>query len=389
MTASPRSDALPLRVAQVGGYASDTADGVQKTILGLLGHLPQHGIEVELWSCSPQYGEPRLSRVDEVPVLELPSRRRPASLLAPLPRMTREAIRDRAREVHLVHFHSVFLPENVWTARLLEVPYLITPHGGYGPKVLRGRNRLAKTAWLFAFERGYLRSAAALHAVSPSEAEDIAVLVDPSKIVTVPNAVDDECLRRDVGAPRGRDLLFLGRLAVEHKGLDLLLRGFARSSALHGSRLIIAGPDFREGREGCERLARELGISGSVSFPGPVFGDGKWAIIDACYAFVHTSRWEGLPHAVLEALALGKPALVTRETNLADLVAERRAGIVVEANPDSISRGIQQLLAVSGDEYESMSRRARQLVQDHFTWQLAAVAMANEYRRVASADARA
>jgi glycosyltransferase involved in cell wall biosynthesis len=174
---------------------------------------------------------------------------------------------------------------------------------------------------------------------------------------------------------------------VEHKGLDLLLRGFARSSALHDSRLIIAGPDFREGREGCGRLVRELGISGSVSLPGPVFGDRKWELIDACYAFVHTSRWEGLPFAVLEALALGKPVLVTRETNLADLVAERRAGIVVETNPDSISRGIQQLLALSDAEYESMSRRARQLVQGRFTWQLAAEAMANEYRRVAAANA--
>ena len=137
MTASPGSDALPLRVAHVGGYASETADGVQKTILGLLGHLPQHGIEVELWSCSPQFGEPRLSRVDGLPLLELPSRSRPASLLAPLPKKTREAIRDRARRVHLVHFHSVFQPENVWIARLLDAPYFITPHGGYGPKVLR------------------------------------------------------------------------------------------------------------------------------------------------------------------------------------------------------------------------------------------------------------
>lgn len=389
MKHEPSLATSPIRVAHIGGYVRDSADGVQKTIRGLVQHLPQHNIETELWSFSPDHSEPRLSQVEGVPVLQLRCRRRPVSYLAAFPRVTRQAIRDRAREVHLVHFHSVFQPENVWTARLLDIPYVITPQGGYNQKVLRGRNRLAKTAWLAARERAYLRSAGAVQAVSPAEIEVIAALIDRSKIVMVPNGVEDDYVRRDIRPSDGRDLLFLGRLAVEHKGLDLLLRGFARSTEHHTSRLIIAGPDFRRGRETCETLARNLGVSGSVMFPGPVFGDHRRELIEACYAFVHTSRWEGLPLAVLEALARGKPVIVTEETNLADLVTENRLGIVVEADPESISRGIVQLLAVPADEYDSMSQRARQLIADRFTWQIAAEMMANEYRRIAFANAHA
>ena len=372
----------PLRVAHVGGYAPETADGVQRTIAGLADHLPRYNIEVEFWSPSSEVAEPKLTHVGGLPALELPARRRPWNAIAGLPRATQEAVRQRERQVDLVHFHSVFVPENAWIARLLNIPYLTTPNGGYSPRVMRGRNKLAKWAWFTLLERSYVQAAAAIHAVSHSEMEDIVPHVDRSRIITIPNAVDDQCLGREVTRPSGRDLLFLGRLAVEHKGLDLLLRGFAQSSSYHKSRLIVAGPDFRGGRVVCETLTRELGIGASVSFPGPVFGDEKWELIESCYAFVHTSRWEGLPFAVLEALALGRPALLTSNTNLAGPISEVGAGIVVQDDPDSISAGILQLLSMSSDEYELMSQRARQLVQDHFTWEIAAREMAREYHRI-------
>lgn len=355
---------------------------MHKTILGLVRHLPRHNIEPEIWNFSTGHTKPELSYVETLPVLQLPCRRHPASFLGGLPRSSRDAIRDRAREIHLLQFHSVFKPENVWAARAADVPYIITPNGGYNPRVLRGRNRLAKSAWFMALEQAYVRSASAVHAVSAAEVEGLANIVDRSKIITVPNAVDDECLERDVRPPHGRDLLFLGRLAIEHKGLDLLLRGFARSHTRHRAQLVIAGPDFRQGRQRCEALMRSLEISDSVSLVGPVFGERKWELIETCYAFVHTSRWEGLPFAILEALALGKPVVVTRETNLADLVTERKVGVVVEPTPDSISDGILELLAMPRDEYDAIGRRARELVRDHFTWEIAAKMMADEYRHI-------
>jgi glycosyltransferase involved in cell wall biosynthesis len=372
----------PIRVAHVGGYALETVDGVQKTIAGLADHLPRSNIQVEFWSPSSEIAEPNLTHVGSWPALELPARRRPWNAVAGLPRATQEAVRQRERQVDLVHFHSVFVPENAWIARLLNIPYLTTTNGGYSLGVMRGRNSLAKWAWFRLYERSYIRAAAAVHTVSHSEIDDIVPYADRSRIITIPNAVDDQCLRRRITRPTGRDLLFLGRLAVEHKGLDLLLRGFAQSASDHKSRLIVAGPDFRGGRVACETLARKLGLGASVSFPGPVFAEEKWELIETCYAFVHTSRWEGLPFAVLEALALGRPALVTRHTNLAGPLSEVGAGIVVKDDPGSISAGILQLLSMSSDEYELMSQRARELVQDHFTWKVAAREMARQYHRI-------
>jgi glycosyltransferase involved in cell wall biosynthesis len=371
-----------LRVAHVGGYAPESADGVQKTIFGLLTNLPRQGVDVELWTFSVHTRVPKMTDVDGVPTLELPAHRPPLNL-GPLPGISRRAILARTPVVDVVHFHSVFVPENAWTATVLDIPYVITPNGGYGPAVLEGRNRLAKAVWLSAMERSYLRSASAIHTVSPSETNDILNLIGHPRVFMVPNAVDEDMLRGEVKAPRRRDLVFLGRLAVRQKGLDLLLRGFARSVTQHDSRLLIAGPDFRHGRRQCEQLVRSLRIERSVSFCGPMFGVDKKNLLEDCYALVQPSRWEGLPFTVLEALALGRPVVVTEGTNIAALVREYAAGIDVDAHPDAISTGIRDLLNLLPGDYEKMSQNARRLIRDHFTWEESTATMARHYRLLA------
>lgn len=370
-----------LRVAHVGGLESESASGVQEAFAGLVKHLPAHGVRVEMWSFSPGFKEPRDRQVGEVHVLELPSRPRPWNALG-LPVVSRREIRAHSRDVDIVHFHSVFIPENVFAARLLSVPYLITPHGGYNERVLRRRNRFLKSVWSLLFERSYARGAVALHAVSAAEAVDLAHLVGSGRVFEVPNAVDETCLRRDVKTPAGNDLLFLGRLDVAHKGLDLLLRGFASSTEETSmrSRLLLAGPDFRGGQATLTTLARGLAVEDRVRFMGPVFGDDKWALMDACYGFVHPSRWEGLPFSVLEALALGRPVIVTPETNISALVKRYRAGFVVDGTPESIRDGIVALLRASPSEYRAMQRGARSLIEENLVWERTADSMAFHYR---------
>jgi glycosyltransferase involved in cell wall biosynthesis len=127
-------------------------------------------------------------------------------------------------------------------------------------------------------------------------------------------------------------------------------------------------------------LAKRLAIGNRVQIMDPRFGQAKWALIESCYGFVHTSRWEGLPFSVLEALAVGRPVIVTPETNLAHLVGQYRSGFVVDATPESIAEGIDALLRASPNEYRSMQERARALARENFVWKNSAHAIAQLYR---------
>ncbi|MEW1958154.1 glycosyltransferase [Kineococcus sp. NPDC059986] len=150
-----------------------------------------------------------------------------------------------------------------------------------------------------------------------------AALVDPlvrnglpaDRIRVVRNGVDLEAIRNAArsgaglltGDPAPRTVpvvVATGRLAPQ-KGYDLLLRAHARVVADHPHRVLVLndGPE----RAGLQQLAAELGVTGSVEFAGadvPLL-----PTVAAADLFALPSRHEGLPLALLEALALGVPVV--------------------------------------------------------------------------------
>lgn len=377
--------ARSLRVAHVGKYAPESATGPSKAITAMLKYLPRYDVQVELWHFDRRCSEVTWRDIDGIPVLHLPKRRRHTGFLIDLPRRVQDALIARSVDVDLVHFHSVFIAENVRAASLLSVPYVISPRGGYNRPVLHGRNRFAKTIWLAAHERRYISSARALHAVSPAEAFELEEFVPTERIFCVPNGIDPQVLERPMRDPTEKTLLYLGRLAIHHKGIDLLLEGYAEfltGSGDTSSQLIIAGPDFRGDRRRIEQQIRLLGLQDRVSLPGSVFGEDKWSLIDRAHAFVLTSRWEGMPFALLEALAAGRPALVTPETNLGDLITRYGAGIEVDADAHQIAVGIERLLSLSAQDRARMKRQAQWLIRERFTWERVIGQLASHYRRI-------
>ena len=189
----------------------------------------------------------------------------------------------------------------------------------------------------------------------------------------IPNFVDPAYSADLTDMPakdRVRTALYIGRLSVAVKGLDLLLEGYAqflKSSMRYETRLVVAGPDDRGGLLELTRLAHRLGIEDKVSFVGPVFGDEKTNLLKGSTVFVHTSRSEGMPLSILEAMALRRPVLITPETNLGQHISQSDAGLVVPGTIEDIARGLHEVLCEDSTILEQMGIRARQLVLNHFT----------------------
>jgi glycosyltransferase involved in cell wall biosynthesis len=101
-------------------------------------------------------------------------------------------------------------------------------------------------------------------------------------------------------------VLGVGRL-TEQKDFPTLLRAFAEVAKQRDARLVILG----EGqlRETLLEQSRQLGIADKVAFPG--FTDNPWAWMHRAAVFVLSSRWEGSPNTLTEALALGTPVVST------------------------------------------------------------------------------
>jgi len=371
----------------VGGVSDANTSDVDRTVAGLVTHLGSHGAQAEVWHLSPSNERVSEQRAGSVRVVELPAYRRARGACAGLPASTREFIRERCSQTDVLHLHSVFIPDNVSVAKLAGLPYVISPHGGYSPEVLHGRNRLAKAAWLRIRERDYVRNASLLHAVSRRELDQLRAMFDATSLAFIPNGIEvpmADASGPDTAQLSTKRIVFLGRLAVDHKGLDLLIEGYARLVRDRGPKcqLVIAGPDFRSGRGKLEALAASLLPDRGVQFVGAMFGDEKEILLRSAWVFVHTSRWEGMPVAVLEALGAGCPVLLTAATGLGEFVEEYGAGVVVEGNAPAIQEGLRTVLEAPPRRYQAMRAAALRLASERFTWAGVAQQMSVAYRSI-------
>lgn len=160
--------------------------------------------------------------------------------------------------------------------------------------------------------------------------------VRPERVVTQNNAIDVGAFpsdstglefRREVGiAPESRVIGTVGRLSLE-KGLDYFLRAGAQIVAKDLSvKLLVVGegPQRRE----LEILADSLGISSSVVFCG--YRRDIDRIYPALDIFVLPSLTEGLPIALLEAMACRKPVIASSVGGIPSVIRNGRTGVLVE-----------------------------------------------------------
>ncbi len=155
-----------------------------------------------------------------------------------------------------------------------------------------------------------------------------AVLPEPRPIaVTGHNVSSLTASCRHAAAPDRFEILCPARLET-YKGVDVLLRAFAVVVARHPeAHLTIAG-DGRL-RSELRKLARRLGIQGSVNFAGTLPPSRMAAALCAADAVVLPSRSEGLPLALLEAMALGKPVVATRAGGMPEMIRCLENGLLV------------------------------------------------------------
>jgi len=120
----------------------------------------------------------------------------------------------------------------------------------------------------------------------------------------------------------------VGRLRPQ-KDFRTLLQAFSRVRAARPARLIVLGEGPE--RSELEELARELGIADDVSLPGSV--ENPYAYLSRAVAFVLSSRWEGLPTVLIEALACGLPVIATDcPSGPREILAGGRYGKLVGVN---------------------------------------------------------
>lgn len=297
----------------------------------------------------------------------------------------------------LVHFHSVYDPFHTALARRFRErgwKYAVSPHGAFQGQA-QSNKRLKKTLGNLLFLDGFMRRAEAVFASSLQEKAFVDARYPGIRSFVHANAVSTEFLARTAALPAapargGRSFTvgYVGRLDVYHKGLDILVRAIERLEADAPGldvRFVLVGPYHRpEDERTLRAMHAALKRPERVLFPGPKHGDAKLEALAGFDAFIHTSRHEGMPAAILEAMAASKPCILTPGTNLQHIASEHGAGWSCEGDPASIAAAIREAALADPAELARRGSRARRFVEERMTWPVLAREYAKEVRALLS-----
>jgi len=280
------------------------------------------------------------------------------------------------REAEIVHVHGLYTYMNFLAGKYCRrygKVLIYHPHGTLGPiYLMRGRFKKSIVHWLF--ENRNIESLSAWRALTIAESDQIQAFRPGTEVIIVPNGVS---IPSDVGRVDGalarlsvradsqkRIFLFISRIAFM-KGLDILIEAWAQlGSQLSNSELWIAGPDFDGTAQLLRRMIDERGL-GNVALLGAVSEEEKHWLLRAADVFVLPSRGEGQSSAILEAMAFGKPVLIT-DTCFFPLAAASDAGLECELSVPKIADTIGRFSGMPAATLRSLGENARALVSDRF-----------------------
>lgn len=329
--------------------------GVVRAVLDLSAALAGAGHEVTLLCCDAiDAPEAWLGGADGLPaVVQLGAPARPAGLLSAA-QCAHAA--DALRACDIVHLHTPWITSNRQIAALARRAgrrYVLSLHGMLDDWAM-ARKAWKKRIYLALAARRLLAGAAVVHCTAEGERRESAPRVPHDRIAVAPLLPDATTLGRRVGVEAARAeilgndaapvVLFLGRI-FEDKGVEELIDA---AGELHRRgvelQLVVAGPAEPRYLESLRRRAEREGIAERTRWPGFVGDELKQSLLEAASVAVSLSLHENFGYTVVEAIACGAPAVITRGVAIWPTL-EEGGGVRVVDGVAEATEAIAQLLA--------------------------------------------
>lgn len=286
----------------------------------------------------------------------------------------------------IVIFHSIYyflyIPFVIilW---LRKIPYGIMLHGALSfenYKVSHIKKRIANIL----FFNQFIKHAKSIIYLNDNEYHNSIVKTINSNYTIIPNGCD-RILELNYETEHPNDpiqIVYIGRINRIHKGLDILLDAI---ELIQGSELCkkVRFTFYGDGNDlelswFKERIQQ---VSSIAEFKGPIYGECKDDVMRKSDIFILTSRFEGMPMGVLEALSYGLPCILTPGTNIGEEVKAADAGWLTDAKSDKIAEVINKAVKELYLKRNLLKSNAIELSKK-YDWSNIAMMSINEYQKM-------
>jgi glycosyltransferase involved in cell wall biosynthesis len=391
---------LTMRILQIIPSISLVYGGPSQMVLGLSAALASQGIDVTIITTDSNgdIGQLPLDVPLNQPIVQKgyqiiyfrcsPFRRYKFSL------SLLKWLNENARQFDLAHIHALFSPVTTLAATIARwhhLPYIIRPCGMLDPADLQKKKQL-KQIYGRLLERPNLAGAAAIHFTSKQEAQiserfglgSTGILPVPQDLV-IPLGVTAGFLTQRLPQSEVPIILFMSRIEPK-KGLDLLIP--ALENILESGiefHFILAGsnPQDADYETKIQVQIQNSSLAKYTTITGFVSGDLKIELLTKADLFVLTSYYENFGIAVAEAMAAGKPVVISDRIHISEDIQQAEAGWVGPLEVSAIAFLIKSAL-LNPEERKRRGLNAKAYAEKYYNWEAIAQQTINAYQQILS-----
>lgn len=301
-----------------------------------------------------------------------------------------------ARQFDLAHIHALFSPVTTLAATITRrhhLPYIIRPCGMLDPADLQKKKQL-KQIYGILLERPNLAGAAAIHFTSKEEAKiserfglsSTGKMPVPQDLV-IPLGVTSGFLPQRLRQSEVPIILFMSRIEPK-KGLNLLIPALenilASGIEFH---FILAGsnPQDADYETKVQTQIQNSSLAKNTTITGFVSGDLKLELLTKADLFVLPSYYENFGIAVAEAMAAGKPVVISDRIHISEDIQQAEAGWVGPLEVSAIASLIKSAL-LDPQERQRRGLNAQEYAKKHYNWEAIAQQTIDVYQQILSTN---
>lgn len=276
---------------------------------------------------------------------------------------------DGFNKPDLIIFNEVYKKEflkKYKECKKLKIPYIIIPHGCL-VKEAQNSKKTKKIIANFLFFNKFISQASAIQFLNENEKDKTNFKY--KKYIISGNGTGyfvKECNKH----PKNKNIVYIGRYSIHCKGLDMLLKACFINKKWFLENDIKIEMFGRTSGNDLNILKKEIEkkeLNDVIKINDAIYNEEKNNVLNETYAFIQTSRHEGQPMGIIEAMAYGIPCIVTTGTTFADIVNDNKCGYGVNFDDKEIFEAIKQMCE-NENERNLFAENSLSYCKKNFDW---------------------